>query len=755
MNCRATSLFTAVLALFWVGGKATAQDRSPNWQVPAGLGNRQLAQLGVLDVTQAPFNADPTGQTDSTQALQQAINFARDNQMVAYFPVGTYRISNSLNAVKNGGGPTGTQLWNWSKLTPCILVGAAASNNNSRRKRTARMSSSARAKILLSPNSPGFNDPSNPKDVINFWSRNSTNDPNSSEADLNMNQMLVNIDITVGQGNPGAVAVSHNSCQGSGVQDSTIDVTYGLTGIQGGAGSGGSHAGVTIIGGQIGLDLRLTQNAPTITGITLIGQTQTAILEDAAQTLTAVGIKIVSGIHGPLITSPTPVSPASHGQLSLIDSEIDFETPDTAGKNIAIAPLHSLYLNNVYVQNAAKLVSNPDGSQLAANPQGWMNVAEYADGIKPPLYQGKYQYQAPVYLDGVRSTNAAVSGVATGQAPPADLELRHLWASGSFPTWESPGAANVKAAPYNAKGDGATDDTAAIQRAINENTIVFLPKGQYCVSKTLQLNSGTKLVGVAQHLSLFVVCGASGDFADPTNPQPVIQTNDDPDAQTVLSFVGGNIPQEVTGAYALNWQCGRNSIYRTVMFLNRPLGSSTPPARNSPMVIISNNGGGRWYNYYAEYYTNQGPDYRHLLVDGTSEPLYFYQVNPEHARGDSNMEIRNSQYVSIYGLKSEGNYRVLWIRNSDNVCMFGYGGDAAAYEGTSLFRVESTPDFLIANPVDQPRLPGVGSDSNFAGRGVDPNLWYMIVEETADGTEIESTPLDRPVLYRRGQPVGQ
>lgn len=40
-------------------------------------------------------------------------------------------------------------------------------------------------------------------------------------------------------------------------------------------------------------------------------------------------------------------------------------------------------------------------------------------------------------------------------------------------------AVNVKAAPYNAKGDGVTDDTAAIQAALDSGKPVFIPAGTY------------------------------------------------------------------------------------------------------------------------------------------------------------------------------------------------------------------------------------------------------------------------------------
>ncbi|NOX57018.1 MAG: hypothetical protein GXP27_21780, partial [Planctomycetes bacterium] len=60
------------------------------------LGRRQLARWGFLDVTAAPFRADPTGQRDSTAAIQAAIDFARLHQLVCFFPSGEYRVSDTL-----------------------------------------------------------------------------------------------------------------------------------------------------------------------------------------------------------------------------------------------------------------------------------------------------------------------------------------------------------------------------------------------------------------------------------------------------------------------------------------------------------------------------------------------------------------------------------------------------------------------------------------------------------------------------------
>jgi len=705
--------------------------------VPSELGNRPLAAMGLVDVAAAPFGADPTGRTDSTAALQRAINLARNAQMACFFPPGTYLVSDTLSCIQDLYERSNRMVVG-GRMHPCLLVGSRAG---------------ARPRIVLAPRSPGFGDPGKPKYVIHFWARSVEDGPTKPQPNISMNQMLVGLDVAIGEGNPGAVAIRHRAAQGSGVQDCTIDATHGLAGLEGGAGSGGSHANVTVIGGRIGLDLRETQPAPTVCGVTLIGQTDAAILYAGRQALAAVGVKIVSRANGPLLRATSHRWAPHDGQVCLVDSEVVCESPDC----VVLSSERSVYLDNVYVKGAGRIVASPGGSTLPGDPRGWMRVREYAHGVAPPPWK-KLQYQAPVYLDGVRQT-ADVVGVVANEAPPDGLQSRHLWPS-EFPHFQSRGIANVKAPPYNARGDGQADDTAALQRAVAEHDAVFLPKGYYRVTRSLVLRPATKLIGVGQHLSILLARGPEGDFADPAHPCPVVRTADDADAETVLAFCGIFTPYHVPGAYALEWRAGRRSVCRAVEFLRRPLGGFARPPQGQepqalavPLVAIRGHGGGRWYNFYGESHTHQAAGYRHLLVEGTAEPLAIYQCNPEHARGEANMEIRRARHVALYGVKGEGNYPIVWIRDSDHVRIFGYGGNAAAAEGTALFRVERTQDFLIANAVDSPRLAGEGSDDHFAGRGVAADKWHMISDRPAAGEPLLTEPMDRPVLYRRGRPA--
>lgn len=75
---------------------------------------------------------------------------------------------------------------------------------------------------------------------------------------------------------------------------------------------------------------------------------------------------------------------------------------------------------------------------------------------------------------------------------------------------------NVMSAPYNAVGDGSTDDTSAIQAAIDDaeasGRIVFLPKGTFRITSTLVINTtGTVLRGAGRGSTILSFQGSNVD----------------------------------------------------------------------------------------------------------------------------------------------------------------------------------------------------------------------------------------------------
>ena len=135
------------------------------------------------------------------------------------------------------------------------------------------------------------------------------------------------------------------------------------------------------------------------------------------------------------------------------------------------------------------------------------------------------------------------------------------------------------------------------------------------------------------------------------------------------------------------------------------------------------------------------------------------------------VEVRDGGGVDIFGLKSEGQFAVLWLRNATRVNMFGYGGNACPFEGTyppgfapfppSLFRLQESSQVTLASLISWDMSTTLRVDASApspvrAPRGqlgdvvrcADPDRWVAVFE-TFGGRNFSTAPLDRPALYRR------
>lgn len=104
--------------------------------------------------------------------------------------------------------------------------------------------------------------------------------------------------------------------------------------------------------------------------------------------------------------------------------------------------------------------------------------------------------------DQTGSENPEINSTpVTGSKPIQDISI--LLSQKSEQTIEGPqGVDYINVKWFGAKGDGATDDTRAIQAAINrangDRPVVF-PSGEFVITDTIVLTSGTKLYGNGIH----------------------------------------------------------------------------------------------------------------------------------------------------------------------------------------------------------------------------------------------------------------
>ena len=77
--------------------------------------------------------------------------------------------------------------------------------------------------------------------------------------------------------------------------------------------------------------------------------------------------------------------------------------------------------------------------------------------------------------------------------------------------------------------------------------------------------------------------------------------------------------------------------------------------------------------------------------DDTADRLRIYELNLEHAMSEANMELQHAKHVDIFGLKCEGSNTILWVRDSQDVQLKGFGPAADAFPNTSYYPSDFLP----------------------------------------------------------------
>jgi hypothetical protein len=318
----------------WEGITATIEESRPTLTVSYKEPLSEELAVNVVpesardwwhDVTKAPYNADPSGQTDSTAAIQAAIDASYQQhlndvrQRMIYVPAGTYRLSNRLSLRASLGDDNRARWVTFLGDGPDLTI------------------------LKVDNNSPAFQ--GSARSVIQFLEGYRSNVAFFNE--------VRDLTIDVGSGNPGAIALQYHANNQGNVRNVTLRSSdpqgVGHTGLSLEKSLGGLAMikGVTIEGFEIGVDVRDSVSAYAFEYLTLRGQ-RTAGLINRGKSVSIRGLTSENSV--PAIRNIDRM-----GQVVLIDSTL---RGGAVGMTAIDNQAGTLFVRNVEVQGYGLAINN-------------------------------------------------------------------------------------------------------------------------------------------------------------------------------------------------------------------------------------------------------------------------------------------------------------------------------------------------------------------------------------------------------------
>ncbi len=217
-----------------------------------------------------------------------------------------------------------------------------------------------------------------------------------------------------------------------------------------------------------------------------------------------------------------------------------------------------------------------------------------------------------------------------------------------------------------AKGDGHTDDTEVLQKAIAEHRTIYLPSGFYVVHDTLTLRPDTVLIGLHPGATQIILPDDTPAYQGIGSPKALLEAPKG--GSNIVIGIGLYTSGNNRRAVAALWKAGSNSMMNDVRFLGGhgtplPDGSRENPYNNNhtadpdpnrhwdsqyPSLWVSDGGGGTFLDIWTPSTFAQAG----MLVSDTSTEGRVYQMSSEH-HVRNEIELRNAAHWEFYALQTE------------------------------------------------------------------------------------------------------
>jgi sugar lactone lactonase YvrE len=564
-----------------------------------------------------PVHAD--GQGDDTAALQAAIDKVRSDhgEGVLFIPQGRYRISRTIYVWP------GVRLIGFGPNRPVFALG----------DNTPGYQGGLGYMVVFAGGSPH----TPRKDALE-----GTVPPNNTIPDANPGTFysaMSNIDFELGRGNPGAVAIRFHIAQHCFLTHMDFHIDSGLAALKD---VGNEAEDLHFFGGKYGI---VTEKPSPGWQFTLLdssfeGQSVAAIAEHEA------GLTLV---HDSFRSVPQAVSidPGYPDELWVRDSTFD----NISGPLVTISnersPRTEINMRNLLCRQVPTFAKfRESGKQVSGRTDNY-RVRSFSHGLAlpEPGHEGAIRTDFDFNAEPLTALpNPAVKAIPA--LPPEN-------------TW-----VNLKT--LGVKGDGVTDDTAAIRKAIAEHSAIYVPSGRYIVTGTITLKPETALIGLDPSTTRFDLPDGTPDFQGPGAPQPLVESSRGGSA--MVSGIGLYTNGINSRAVGLLWRAGPGSLVDDVRFLgghgtNGPDGGRVNPYNNThtadpdlhrrwdaqyPSLWVTDGGGGTFADIWTpDTYAQAG-----LYISNTTTPGYVYELSSEH-HVRNEVKIVNASHWELDAVQTE------------------------------------------------------------------------------------------------------
>jgi hypothetical protein len=570
---------------------------------PASFYTQRLNDLKAVYV--APSGADDTA------AIQAAINQVQEKsgQGVVLLATRRYQISNTIYVWP------GIRLIGYGAERPVIELPAATA---------------------------GFGDAAHEKVMIFFAGRRPRNRQGSNGAVPDATpgtfySALANIDIEVGESNSGAVAVRARYAQHCFIAHSDFRLGSALAGIHEGGNVvedvhffGGTHAVWT------------SKPSPgwqfTFIDCSFEDQREAAIFEHEA------GLTLIRP-HFWKVPTAVEIETNWVDELWIKDALLENISGPAFIFGMEKNPRNEITMEGVACRDVPVFAALTDSGKKFETPSQIYYVTNFSHGAR--FAKSATEPEIQTHFDA-KPRSSMPTSVASDIVPLPDCS-----------TW-------VNLRDLGAKGDGESDDTDALKKAIAANRTIYIPEGFYIVHDTLKLRPDSVLIGLHPGATQIILPDGTTGFQGLGEPKALLEAPKG--GSNVVIGIGLYTSGNNRRAVAALWKAGASSMMNDVRFLG---GHGTPKPDDSRENPYNSNHSGdpdpdrHWDSQYPSLWVTDGGGGTFLdiwtpstfaqagmRVSDTETEGRAYQISSEH-HVRNEIQVMRAANWRFYALQTE------------------------------------------------------------------------------------------------------